>query len=109
MTEWSKVHDWKSCVPARVPRVRIPLSPPKKIEGSWGDGGRGDAGVEGAVCTPVCTPLEPEVLEAAIERVTRALLVAADEDIPTLVSERAAMREELHRARIAVFTSRRVR
>src|ERR1700677_5107209 len=27
MTEWSKVHDWKSCVPARVPRVRIPLSP----------------------------------------------------------------------------------
>jgi hypothetical protein len=49
------------------------------------------------------------VLEAAIERVTRALLVAADEDIPTLVSERAAMREELHRARIAVFTSRRVR
>ncbi len=28
MTEWSKVHDWKSCVPARVPRVRIPLSPP---------------------------------------------------------------------------------
>jgi hypothetical protein len=28
MTEWPKVHDWKSCVPARVPRVRIPLSPP---------------------------------------------------------------------------------
>ncbi len=27
MTEWPKVHDWKSCVPARVPRVRIPLSP----------------------------------------------------------------------------------
>jgi hypothetical protein len=28
VTEWSKVHDWKSCVPARVPRVRIPPSPP---------------------------------------------------------------------------------
>ena len=27
MTEWPKVHDWKSCVLARVPRVRIPLSP----------------------------------------------------------------------------------
>ena len=27
MSEWSKVHDWKSCVPERVPRVRIPLSP----------------------------------------------------------------------------------
>src|SRR5580693_4618775 len=27
MTEWSRVHDWKSCVPVRVPRVRIPLSP----------------------------------------------------------------------------------
>ena len=27
MTAWPKVHDWKSCVPARVPRVRIPLSP----------------------------------------------------------------------------------
>src|SRR6201981_2214348 len=27
MTERPKVHDWKSCVPARVPRVRIPLSP----------------------------------------------------------------------------------
>ena len=27
VTEWPKVHDWKSCVPARVPRVRIPPSP----------------------------------------------------------------------------------
>ena len=27
MTEWPKVHDWKSCEPARVPRVRIPVSP----------------------------------------------------------------------------------
>ncbi len=30
MTEWPKVHDWKSCVLARVPRVRIPLSPPNR-------------------------------------------------------------------------------
>ena len=27
VTEWSKVHDWKSCVPATVPRVRIPPPP----------------------------------------------------------------------------------
>jgi hypothetical protein len=32
MTEWSKVHDWKSCVPATVPRVRIPLSPQGNTE-----------------------------------------------------------------------------
>ena len=25
---WPKEHDWKSCVPARVPRVRISSSPP---------------------------------------------------------------------------------
>ena len=30
MTEWLKVHAWKACVrPKTVPRVRIPLSPPK--------------------------------------------------------------------------------
>lgn len=28
MTEWPKVHDWKSCVRAIVPGVQIPLSPP---------------------------------------------------------------------------------
>jgi hypothetical protein len=28
VTEWSKVHDWKSCVGASQPRVRIPSSPP---------------------------------------------------------------------------------
>ena len=27
MTERPKVHDWKSCVPVRVPRVQIPISP----------------------------------------------------------------------------------
>jgi hypothetical protein len=31
MTEWPKVHDWKSCVRATVPRVRIPLSPPSPL------------------------------------------------------------------------------
>ena len=31
MTEWLKVHDWKSCVGSKaLPRVRIPLSPPDK-------------------------------------------------------------------------------
>ena len=28
MTERLKVHAWKACVLERVPRVRIPLSPP---------------------------------------------------------------------------------
>ncbi len=28
VTEWSNVHDWKSCVRETVPRVRIPPSPP---------------------------------------------------------------------------------
>ena len=31
MSEWSKVHDWKSCVPEMVPRVRIPLSPSREL------------------------------------------------------------------------------
>jgi hypothetical protein len=37
----------------------------------------------------------PAVVEAAIERVTQALVTAADEAIPELVAERRAMREEL--------------
>jgi hypothetical protein len=28
MSEWFKEHAWKACVLERVPRVRIPLSPP---------------------------------------------------------------------------------
>ena len=28
MAEWFKVHAWKVCVPLKVPRVRIPVSPP---------------------------------------------------------------------------------
>jgi hypothetical protein len=39
------------------------------------------------------------VLEAAIERVTRALANATDEVIPELVAERRAMREELEELR----------
>jgi hypothetical protein len=29
MAEWFKAHAWKVCVLSKVPRVRIPLSPPK--------------------------------------------------------------------------------
>ena len=32
MTEWLKVHAWKACVRVTVPWVRIPLSPPFRIE-----------------------------------------------------------------------------
>jgi hypothetical protein len=39
------------------------------------------------------------VLEAAIERVTRVLVSAADESIPELVGERRAMRKELEALR----------
>ncbi len=28
MSEWPKEHAWKACVLEKVPRVRIPLSPP---------------------------------------------------------------------------------
>jgi hypothetical protein len=28
MAEWLKAHAWKACVLERVPRVRIPVSPP---------------------------------------------------------------------------------
>ena len=39
MTEWLKVHAWRACVLERVPRVRIPLSPPGFP--SYGCGRRG--------------------------------------------------------------------
>ena len=43
MTEWSKVHDWKSCVAfVASPRVRIPLSPPVQ-ESRWGSSSVGRA------------------------------------------------------------------
>ena len=28
VAEWFKVHAWKVCVLSKVPRVRIPVSPP---------------------------------------------------------------------------------
>jgi hypothetical protein len=28
MAEWFKAHAWKVCVLSKVPRVRIPVSPP---------------------------------------------------------------------------------
>ena len=33
MAEWFKAHAWKVCVLSKVPRVRIPVSPPniKKV------------------------------------------------------------------------------
>ena len=31
MAEWFKAHAWKACKGATLSRVRIPLSPPKKI------------------------------------------------------------------------------
>ena len=32
MSEWSKEHDWKSCVGVTLPWVQIPLSPPNGPE-----------------------------------------------------------------------------
>lgn len=55
-----------------------------------------------SVCTSVCTPsVEVDVLQGAIARLTRALLVADDADIPAIVAERAAMRAEFEERRLA--------
>ena len=32
MAEWFKAHAWKVCVLLKVPRVRIPVSPPQKLK-----------------------------------------------------------------------------
>ena len=32
MAEWFKAHAWKVCVLSKVPRVRIPVSPPLNYE-----------------------------------------------------------------------------
>jgi hypothetical protein len=48
-----------------------------------------------AVCTSVCTPLKVEEIQAAIDRLTRALGTADDATIPELVAERRALREDL--------------
>ena len=55
-----------------------------------------EAADRAAVCTVVCTPLDAGELQAAIDRLTRALATADDEAIPELVAERRALREELH-------------
>ncbi len=31
MAEWFKAHAWKVCVLSKVPRVRIPVSPPNQF------------------------------------------------------------------------------
>ena len=35
--EWLNRHAWKACVPATVPRVRIPPSPPYRYLVKWSD------------------------------------------------------------------------
>jgi hypothetical protein len=58
----------------------------------------GEVDVEGgaaAVCTYVCTPIEAEEIQAAIDRLTRALATADDATIPEVVAERRALREDL--------------
>ncbi len=57
--------------------------------------GLGEGGEAGSVRTSVCTPVDEEVLEQAIARLTVASTRAADDEIPGLVSERRAMREKL--------------
>ena len=52
-----------------------------------------------AVCTSVCIPLAEADLEAALDRLTRALAMADDDAIPALVEERRALREELREMR----------
>jgi integrase len=54
----------------------------------------------GSVCTSVCTPPPDEaVLQAAIDRLTRALATAEDDAIGALVAERAELRGELRALR----------
>jgi hypothetical protein len=55
------------------------------------DGSEGEAA---AICTSVCTLPDEAVLQAAIDRLTRALATADDDVIAELVAERAALREE---------------
>ncbi len=100
MTEWPKVHDWKSCELARVPRVRIPLSPPVNSSGSCEAADVAGTDEGGSVCTSVCTPPSADVVRAAIDRLTHALSTAADDVIPELVAERAALRAELEALRV---------
>ena len=63
--------------------------------------GTGEAGNAAAICSPICTTLDEGTLEAAIDRLTRALASAPDAAIGELVAERAALREELRALRDA--------
>jgi hypothetical protein len=85
----------KSVVPVRVPRVRIPCSPPEKQGRSSAAPAGREAGEGSAICTAICSPLDEATLKAAIDRVTRALATANDDAIIELVAERRAMRVEL--------------
>jgi hypothetical protein len=53
------------------------------------------AGIEALVCRSVCTPLDEATIQAAIDRLTVALTMAHDDEIPALVTERCALRDEL--------------
>lgn len=61
----------------------------------------GEKGECCSVCRSVCTPLDEVTLEAAIHRLTRALVTADDATIGALVEERRAIRAELAELRRA--------
>jgi hypothetical protein len=66
------------------------------------EGGVDDDRGAAAVCTSVCTPLDEGALQAAMDRLTRALATAADDEISAIVEERRSLREELHSMREGV-------
>src|ERR1700693_5759927 len=88
---------WSGPAPARRAGSgrRIPLSPPRKQAGSMGSPSAQGAGIEALVCRSVCTPLDEATIQAAIDRLTVALTMAHDDEIPALVTERCALRDEL--------------
>jgi hypothetical protein len=57
--------------------------------------GLANSGGPSAICTSVCTPLDEAELQAAIDRLTRALATVDGNAIAELVAERRALREEL--------------
>ena len=79
----------------RRSRVRVPLGPPNDIDMLGDESDVTDETEPGPICTSVCTPVDETILGAAIDRLTRALATADDEDIAGLVTERRALREEL--------------
>ena len=75
-------HAGSSPAPCTSKYLRVDLD----VSGAWD---------EPVVCTSVCTTLQEPELQAAIDRLTRALARADDETIGDLVAERRALREEL--------------